>query len=75
MGWEWGEVRRVVVRRGEMLEEVWWVMGEWYGEEWLVECGVLVVSEGLGKVGGEVGWEEIKVGDKGEKDGVLGGLE
>ncbi len=46
----------VVVTSGEMLQQLWSLIPQWYREHWLLHCRLLVVSERLAKLARELGW-------------------
>lgn len=52
MRWQAREVTMVVVTSGEMLQQLWSLIPQWYREHWLLHCRLLVVSERLAKLAG-----------------------
>ncbi|VDL20046.1 Uroporphyrinogen-III synthase [Escherichia coli] len=71
MRWQSREVTMVVVTSGEMLQQLWSLIPQWYREHWLLHCRLLVVSERL-KLARELGWQDIKVADNADNDALYG---
>ena len=69
------EVTMVVVTSGEMLQQLWSLIPQWYREHWLLHCRLLVVSERLAKLARELGWQDIKVADNADNDALLRALQ
>ena len=65
----------VVVTSGEMLQQLWSLIPQWYREHWLLHCRLLVVSERLAKLARELGWQDIKVADNADNDALLRALQ
>ena len=55
MRWQSREVTTVVVTSGEMLQQLWSLIPQWYREHWLLRCRLLVVSQRLAKLARELG--------------------
>ena len=75
MRWQSREVTTVVVTSGEMLQQLWSLIPQWYREHWLLHCRLLVVSERLAKLARELGWQDIKVADNADNDALLRALQ
>ena len=75
MRWQAREVTMVVVTSGEMLQQLWSLIPQWYREHWLLHCRLLVVSERLAKLARELGWQDIKVADNADNDALLRALQ
>ena len=75
MRWQSHEVTMVVVTSGEMLQQLWSLIPQWYREHWLLHCRLLVVSERLAKLARELGWQDIKVADNADNDALLRALQ
>ena len=75
MRWQSREVTMVVVTSGEMLQQLWSLIPQWYREHWLLHCRLLVVSERLAKLARELGWQDIKVADNADNDALLRALQ
>ncbi|SUX88199.1 uroporphyrinogen-III synthase [Citrobacter koseri] len=51
MRWHSRGVTTIVVTSGEMLQQLWSLIPQWYREHWLLRCRLLVVSERLAHLG------------------------
>lgn len=52
MRWHSRGVTTIVVTSGEMLQQLWSLIPQWYREHWLLRCRLLVVSERLAHLAG-----------------------
>jgi len=75
MRWQSRGVDTLVVTSGEMLQQLWTLIPEWYREQWLLRCRLLVVSERLAGLAREMGWQEIQVADSADNDALLRALQ
>jgi uroporphyrinogen-III synthase len=75
MRWHSRGVTTVVVTSGEMLHQLWSLIPQWYRENWLLRCRLLVVSERLANLARELGWQDIKVADNADNDALLRALQ
>lgn len=75
MRWHSRGVTTVVVTSGEMLQQLWSLIPQWYREHWLLCCRLLVVSERLAHLARELGWQDIKVADNADNDALLRALQ
>lgn len=75
MRWESRGVNRLVVTSGEMLQQLWALIPQWYRERWLLLCEMLVVSERLAQQAQELGWRNIRVADSADNDALLRALQ
>ena len=73
--WQSRGVTTVVVTSGEMLQQLWTLIPQWYREHWLLRCRLLVVSERLAHLARELGWQDIKVADNADNDALLRALQ
>ncbi len=71
MRWQSRGVTTLVVTSGEMLQRLWSLIPQWYREQWLLHCRVVVVSERLALQARELGWQEIQVADSADNDALL----
>lgn len=58
-----------------MLQQLWSLIPQWYREQWLLHCRVVVVSERLALQARELGWQEIQVADSADNDALLRALQ
>ena len=75
MRWQSRGVTTLVVTSGEMLQQLWSLIPQWYRERWLLHCRVVVVSERLALQARELGWQEIQVADSADNDALLRALQ
>ncbi|MGU3525720.1 uroporphyrinogen-III synthase [Enterobacteriaceae bacterium C23F] len=75
MRWQSRGVTRLVVTSGEMLQQLWTLIPQWYRERWLLNCELLVVSERLAQEALELGWRNIRVADSADNDALLRALQ
>ncbi|HFZ8996580.1 TPA: uroporphyrinogen-III synthase [Citrobacter freundii] len=75
MRWHSRGVTTVVVTSGEMLQQLWSLIPQWYRENWLLRCRLLVVSERLAHLARELGWQDIRVADNADNDALLRALQ
>ncbi|MBN0030835.1 uroporphyrinogen-III synthase, partial [Pseudomonas aeruginosa] len=55
--------------------QLWSLIPQWYREQWLLHCRVVVVSERLALQARELGWQEIQVADSADNDALLRALQ
>lgn len=72
--WQQRGVDTLVVTSGEMLQQLFSLIPEWYRVHWLLHCHVLVVSERLASLARELGWQDITVADNADNDALLRAL-
>lgn len=75
MRWHARGVTTLVITSGEMLQQLWSLIPQWYREHWLLDCEVLVVSERLAQQARELGWRNIRVADSADNDALLRALQ
>ena len=75
MRWQSRGVTTLVVTSGEMLQQLWSLIPQWYREQWLLHCRVVVVSERPALQARELGWQEIQVADSADNDALLRALQ
>ncbi|MCK1970955.1 uroporphyrinogen-III synthase [Franconibacter sp. IITDAS19] len=71
--WRWQSrgIDTLVVTSGEMLDQLYALIPEWYRTNWLLRCRLLVVSERLATLARERGWQDILVADNADNDALL----
>jgi uroporphyrinogen-III synthase len=75
MRWQSRGVTTLVVTSGEMLQQLWSLIPEWYRDSWLLHCEVLLVSERLALQARELGWRNIRLADGADNDALLRALQ
>jgi len=71
--WRWQSrgIDTLVVTSGEMLDQLYALIPEWYRTNWLLRCRLVVVSERLATLARERGWQDILVADNADNDALL----
>ena len=75
MRWQSRGVSTLVITSGEMLQQLWTLIPQWYRERWLLSCRIFVVSERLAEQARELGWQDIQVADSADNDALLRALQ
>lgn len=75
MRWQTRGVSTLVITSGEMLQQLWALIPEWYRENWLLNCNILVVSDRLAQQARELGWQNIRVAESADNDALLRALQ
>ena len=75
MRWHSRGVNTLVVTSGEMLQQLWSLIPQWYRENWLLRCRLWVVSERLANLARELGWKDIRIADNADNDALLRALQ
>ncbi|MEG1210753.1 MAG: uroporphyrinogen-III synthase [Leclercia sp.] len=75
MRWQSRGVSTLVVTSGEMLQQLWSLTPQWYRDNWLLRCRLLVVSERLANLARELGWQDIRIADNADNDALLRALQ
>lgn len=73
--WRERGISTLVVTSGEMLQQLYALIPEWYRKNWLLHCRLLVVSERLADLARELGWQDIRVADNADNDALLRALQ
>ncbi|WP_312109759.1 uroporphyrinogen-III synthase [Pantoea septica] len=72
--WRNRGITTLVVSSGEMLQQLFSLFPAIDREEWLLRCRLVVVSERLATLAGELGWQDIQVADGADNDALLRAL-
>ena len=75
MRWKARGVNTLVITSGEMLHQLWSLVPEWYRDNWLLRCRMLVVSERLANLARELGWQDILIAENADNDALLRALQ
>ena len=75
MRWKARGVNTLVITSGEMLHQLWSLVPEWYRDNWLLRCRLLVVSERLANLARELGWQDILIAENADNDALLRALQ
>ncbi|MCT4700451.1 uroporphyrinogen-III synthase [Enterobacteriaceae bacterium H20N1] len=73
--WRERGVTALVVTSGEMLQQLYTLIPEWYRNDWLLHCQLVVVSERLAILARDLGWQDIRIADNADNDALLRALQ
>ncbi|WP_213716360.1 uroporphyrinogen-III synthase [Cedecea lapagei] len=73
--WHARGISTLVVTSGEMLQQLYTLTPDWYRENWLLRCELLVVSERLASLARTLGWQNIRVAANADNDALLRALQ
>lgn len=73
--WQRAGVDTLVVTSGEMLQQLYTLVPDYYRSSWLLRCRLIVVSERLATLAQELGWSTIRVADKADNDALIRALQ
>ncbi|MFT4463720.1 MAG: uroporphyrinogen-III synthase [Sodalis sp. (in: enterobacteria)] len=61
----------LVITSGEMLQQFYTLMPEYYRRAWLMSCRLIVVSERLAMLARQLGWTDIVVANAADNDALM----
>lgn len=67
-------VNRLVVTSGEMLQQLYNLVPDYYRTSWLLRCNLIVVSERLATLARQLGWQSVGVADNADNDALIRAL-
>nr|WP_113866026.1 uroporphyrinogen-III synthase [Brenneria salicis]NMN90164.1 uroporphyrinogen-III synthase [Brenneria salicis ATCC 15712 = DSM 30166]RBP63215.1 uroporphyrinogen-III synthase [Brenneria salicis ATCC 15712 = DSM 30166]RLM30888.1 uroporphyrinogen-III synthase [Brenneria salicis ATCC 15712 = DSM 30166] len=73
--WQQAGIDRVVITSGEMLQQIYNLVPDYYRTSWLLGCQVIVVSERLATQARQLGWRHIRVADNADNDALVRALQ
>lgn len=73
--WQRAGIDTLVVTSGEMLQQLYTLVPDYYRSSWLLRCQLIVVSERLATLAQELGWNSIRVADNAENDALIRALQ
>lgn len=73
--WRERGITTLVVTSGEMLRQLYALVPEWYRNNWLLHCQLVVVSERLAILARDLGWQDIRIADNADNDALLRALQ
>ncbi len=73
--WQHLGINTLVLTSGEMLQQFYTLVPEYYRTTWLLACRVVVVSERLAGVAHELGWRDIRIADNADNDALMRALQ
>ncbi len=72
--WQRAGVNTLVVTSGEMLQQLYTLVPDYYRTSWLLSCTLIVVSERLATLARQLGWQTIRVADNADNDALIRAL-
>ncbi|NIG62880.1 MAG: uroporphyrinogen-III synthase [Serratia symbiotica] len=69
--WQRAGVDTIVVTSGEMLQQLYTLVPDYYRSLWLLRCCLVVVSERLATLAQDLGWSTIRVADSADNDALI----
>lgn len=73
--WQRAGINTLVVTSGEMLQQLYTLVPDYYRTSWLLHCHLIVVSERLATLARELGWSTIRVADNADNDALMRALQ
>ncbi|WP_431224220.1 uroporphyrinogen-III synthase [Serratia sp. L9] len=73
--WQRAGIDTLVVTSGEMLQQLYTLVPDYYRSSWLLRCRLIVVSERLATLAQELGWNSIRVADNADNDALIRALQ
>ncbi len=72
--WQRAGVNTLVVTSGEMLQQLYTLVPDYYRTTWLLSCTLIVVSERLATLARQLGWQSIRVAENADNDALIRAL-
>ncbi|CNE82781.1 uroporphyrinogen-III synthase [Yersinia rohdei] len=73
--WQRSGVDTLVVTSGEMLQQIYTLVPDYYRSSWLLRCRLVVVSERLAALAAQMGWNDIRVAESADNDALIRALQ
>ena len=73
--WQRAGVDTLVVTSGEMLQQLYTLVPDYYRSSWLLRCRPVVVSERPATLARDLGWRTIRVADNADNDALIRALQ
>ena len=73
--WQRAGVDTLVVTSGEMLQQLYQLVPDYYRNSWLLRCNLVVVSERLAALARQLGWSAIRVAENADNDALIRALQ
>ncbi|EEQ03283.1 Uroporphyrinogen-III synthase [Yersinia rohdei ATCC 43380] len=73
--WQRSGVDTLVVTSGEMLQQIYTLVPDYYRSSWLLRCRLVVVSERLAALAAQMGWSDIRVAESADNDALIRALQ
>ncbi len=73
--WQRAGVDILVVTSGEMLQQIYTLVPDYYRSSWLLRCRLIVVSDRLAALATQMGWTEVRVAENADNDALIRALQ
>lgn len=73
--WQRAGVDILVVTSGEMLQQIYTLVPDYYRSSWLLRCRLIVVSDRLAALATQMGWTEVRVAENADNDALTRALQ
>lgn len=73
--WQRAGIDTLVVTSGEMLQQLYQLVPDYYRHSWLLRCHLVVVSERLATLARQLGWSAIRVAENADNDALIRALQ
>ncbi|CNF01462.1 uroporphyrinogen-III synthase [Yersinia nurmii] len=73
--WQRAGVDILVVTSGEMLQQIYTLIPDYYRSSWLLRCRLIVVSDRLAALASQLGWNDIRVAENADNDALIRALQ
>lgn len=73
--WQRAGIDTLVVTSGEMLQQLYQLVPDYYRHSWLLRCNLVVVSERLATLARQLGWSTIRVAGNADNDALIRALQ
>lgn len=73
--WQRSGVDILVVTSGEMLQQIYTLVPDYYRSSWLLRCRLVVVSDRLAALAAQMGWSNIRVAENADNDALIRALQ
>ncbi|QHB30912.1 uroporphyrinogen-III synthase [Yersinia canariae] len=73
--WQRSGVDILVVTSGEMLQQIYTLVPDYYRSSWLLRCRLVVVSDRLAALAAQMGWSHIRVAENADNDALIRALQ
>ncbi|HEY0210274.1 uroporphyrinogen-III synthase [Acerihabitans sp.] len=64
-------INTLIITSGEMLQQFYTLIPEYYRVSWLLQCRLVVVSERIGALARQLGWTDIVVANAADNDALM----
>lgn len=73
--WQQAGVDTLIVTSGEMLQQLYTLIPDYYRSSWLLHCKLVVVSDRLAALASQLGWYTIRVAENADNDALICALQ